>query len=202
MKEEAKSKAQLMSELKALRHELNRIQQAQADRHLGLTLASARLISLETEQIDSAIQDVLAEVGAVAHVDRACVFLLSNDNFFLSNSHEWCAPGVESQIAKLQILRSDDFSCYHDELFSGQIIHIQNISNLPEEKTCIKSLLESQGIRSLVLTALSHANSLLGFVCFVSMQSERKWRESEVSLLQVTANIIANALARTQAQQT
>ncbi|MET0591374.1 MAG: hypothetical protein ABW133_01660, partial [Polyangiaceae bacterium] len=62
---------------------------------------SSQFINLAPGDVDRAINDGLFAIGALARVDRAYVFLYSEDGASMSNTHEWCAPGIEPRIDSL-----------------------------------------------------------------------------------------------------
>lgn len=206
MKDQRKSKAELIAELQKLREHLPTLEQAQIAPRTGLeqilTLASTRLISLEARQIDASIQETLGEVGTVMQVDRSYVFLLSTDGTHMINTHEWCAPGVEPQIKNLQSLPANTYPWWMRKLQRFENIHIPRVCELPPEAAAEKEALTAQGIQSLVVAPIVYAKSLWGFAGFDSVHAERHWHENEIHWLRITADMIANALARKRAEAT
>lgn len=63
-----------------------------------VTSISTKFINLASEEIDQGITRALKEVGELAEVDRCHVFLINVKKATINNTHEWCAPGIESQI--------------------------------------------------------------------------------------------------------
>ena len=60
---------------------------------------SSDLIPARPEALDAALQRALGEIGAFARSDRSYVFQINPERTLLSNTHEWCAPGIRSEIA-------------------------------------------------------------------------------------------------------
>ena len=58
---------------------------------------STNFINISPDEIDRRINDVLKTIGIFADVDRSYVFQFYDDGKKMSNTHEWCAMGVESQ---------------------------------------------------------------------------------------------------------
>ncbi|HAY09841.1 MAG TPA: diguanylate cyclase, partial [Thauera sp.] len=71
---------------------------------LEQTLAriSARIVGAEHERLDEVIVEALGELAGHARADRAYVFAVAEDDAHACNTHEWCAPGVSTQIGSLQ----------------------------------------------------------------------------------------------------
>ncbi|HBK54653.1 MAG TPA: histidine kinase, partial [Syntrophomonas wolfei] len=82
-----------------------------------------------------------------------------------SNTCEWCAAGIESAQEILQDLDSSLFSWWLERLKNGENIVIEDINALPPEASNEKSLLQSQGIKSLLVVPICLKNSeLVGFL--------------------------------------
>jgi len=206
MKDQRKGKAELIAELQELRERLSTLEQAQPAPRAGLeqilTLASTRLIALEAGQIDAAIQETLGEVGTFMQVDRSYVFLLSIDGTYMVNTFEWCAPGIKPQIENLQALPANAYAWWMGKLQRFENIHIPRVCELPPEAAAEKEVLTIQGIQSLVVVPIAYSKSLWGFAGFDSVRAERRWQENEIHWLRITADMIANAMARKRAEAT
>ena len=72
-----------------------------------LARTASNFIAQPTSELDANIDRTLAAIGGMFDVDRAYVFTLSADGGLMSNTHEWCAAGVEAQMANLQGLPAD-----------------------------------------------------------------------------------------------
>ena len=68
-----------------------------------------RLLSalVNPNQYTLAIQNVLGELSEEIHPDR--IYILETDGKTISNTFEWCKPGVESEIKRLQKLPCDRY---------------------------------------------------------------------------------------------
>lgn len=202
MNDQKKSKAQLIAELQALRAEMHQLQKAPKTglEHV-IFLASTRLVGLEPEKMNQAIDDILGEIGRFTEVDRSYVFLASPDKFEFSNTHEWCRAGIEPQIEKLQNLPISDFPWFFKKLDTLENIYIPRVSLLPVEAAAEKKSFTDQGIKSLICVPLIHSGKLLGFTGFDSVTQEREWQEEEIRLLHILADNIASDLARKSAEE-
>jgi GAF domain-containing protein len=76
---------------------------------------SSHFINLTPQEIDNAINNCLQQVGVYLEVDRCHLFLFSEDGAPLSNTHEWCAVGIEPQIGRLQQLPTADYSWFEKQ---------------------------------------------------------------------------------------
>lgn len=157
---------------------------------------STDFIRRSAEQIEEGIHRALALIGSFAQADRAYVFRYSPDRITISNTHEWAAEGISSQINNLQNLPVVQFPWFAYRLEHLEPILIFSLSDLPSIAAREKEILQAQQIQSLVGVPLIHANSLDGFVGLDSVRSERRWSEDDVSLLKIVGEIINTAVLR------
>ncbi len=162
---------------------------------------SAGFINLAPEQIDGGINRALETIGIFFGVDRSYLFLLRDNGEKMDNTHEWCAEGVEPQINNLKGLSVDIIPWWMEKLRRFEDIYIPRVADLPPEADVEKNILLEQDIRSLVAVPVAYEGSLLGFIGFDSVRHERQWPEEVIMLLNLIAEIFANALARRRAIQ-
>lgn len=182
---------------------------AQAERYLRRRLElekliariSAGFINRTPEEVDAAIAEALREVGEAMGVDRAYLFLLSEDGSTVSNTHEWCAQGIEPQRQHLQNLAVSGLPWWVERLSRLEPIYISRVADLPAEAAAERWALEAQQIRSLLVMPMSWSGRLTGFVGFDSVRRERSWSEDDAALLQTLSNIFAGALERRAAER-
>ena len=159
---------------------------------------SQNFIQAKEDEIDNAIQQVLQSIGEFSGVDRSYVFLYSEDEKLMSNTHEWCAPNVVSQIDLLQDLPVDQFAWIDRELKAERIINIADINELPPEASAEKKILREQDICSLAIVPLFYSGRLRGYFGFDSTSKTVLWSREDFLLLQTIGNAIINAFMRSK----
>ncbi len=173
---------------------------SELQRRIGLerTVAeiSAGFIGLEPEEVDGAIDSALARIGSFTGVDRAYVFLFSPDGRLMVNTHEWCAEGIEPQIENLQDVRTDDLPWWTQEVRKLHEIDLPEVSGLPDDRATLRDLLETQGIRSLLVLPLTRGSEAVGFLGFDSVRSARTWSDGAKMALRLVGQTISSALER------
>ena len=157
---------------------------------------SQRLIDAPVNRIDREIDRVLRNMGEFAQVDRSYLFIFSEDGQRMSNTHEWCAPGVEPQIEMLQDLPVDNFPWIVKELAAGRNINLANLEELPPEAANEKEILRMQDIQSLAIVPLRYSNVLKGYLGFDSTKEHVRWNNEDFALLQTMGNLLISALVR------
>ena len=71
------------------------------------------------EGYESAMNHALQEISRFIHPDR--IYLLETDGITVSNTFEWCAEGIQSEIETLQNLD-------YEEYISGWEVFLQGFS--------------------------------------------------------------------------
>jgi PAS domain S-box-containing protein len=156
---------------------------------------------LTLENLDDSIDNCLANVGNFCGAQRAYLFQFNPDEINMSNTHEWCAPGVISEIENLQDLPIDMFPWWMKLLQAGEIIRIENVAELPPEAWNEKEILEAQNVSSLLVVPFLVKSKLAGFIGFDDIYLTRKWSEKELTSLTVLAEIIGVAIERKRSEE-
>lgn len=157
-----------------------------------------RLLSAEIASVDEAIHDCLSRLGSFNMRDRAYVFVSHGD--FTSNTHEWCAPGVDPVIDQLQNLPNEAFSGFMGPLSRNEAMLIPDIDDFakgsPEHQ-----MLAEQGIRSLLMVPMLDGGKFFGMVGFDSVTRRGDFLPGEVYLLRAFADVMRAVLMRRTATQ-
>jgi signal transduction histidine kinase/ActR/RegA family two-component response regulator len=159
---------------------------------------STAFINLRTDQIDAGVERALAEIGAFCDVDRAYVFRLTETS--MSNTHEWCAAGVEPQLAHLQELPLSAFPWWVERIRRREVTHIPSVADLPDEAAAERATLLEQDIVSIVVVPMVLAGKAIGFIGFDSIRHGKRWADEDITLLRIAGEIVANALERKRAE--
>ncbi|BCX02737.1 MAG: hypothetical protein KatS3mg053_0675 [Candidatus Roseilinea sp.] len=186
---------QIQQELTARRRIENMLRHRIAFEEL-VTGLSTQFIALASAELDKAINSSLASIGNFSAVDRAYVFLFSADGAYMSNTHEWCRPDIEPQIANLQNIPTDTFPWWVNKLRRGENIYMPSLDELPPEASAEREILELQGIRSLVVVPMMSSHKLIGFLGFDAVREAKTWSEDDIALLRIVGEILVNALER------
>ena len=157
---------------------------------------SQRFLRYNPEQLDTEIDSALAALGEFVAADRSYLFLVSADGRRVSNTHEWCAPEVSSQIHALQDLSLEEFGRAWHDLSRGDVLHVPSVAALPVEAQPLRVLLEMQQIRSLVLVPLFLDGRVSGCLGLDRVRTEQRWSDEDAGLLRTAVDIIASAIQR------
>jgi len=163
-----------------------------------LTTSSTRFINLPTDMIDPEINAVLGLVGGFEKVDRSYLFLFDDEKQTMSNTHEWCAEGVEPAIEMLQDLPWSIFPWWIAKLSRNEDVYIPIVSEMTDEAKAEREILQEQSIQSILVVPIHLNKKLSGFLGFDSVSHQRYWSQDSILMIHMVGDIISNALMRRQ----
>ena len=150
--------------------------------------------------IDRAIDASLRDLGRFSKADHAYLFRINADGTVMSNTHEWCAEDVTPQRENLQNLKLDMFPWWVNKLYSGDYIHIRDVSIMPEEALAEKKILEEHDIKSVLVIGFSINGKVTGYIGLDNVLGKVEWDQGDLALLRTVSEIIGNAFERTIAE--
>ena len=159
-------------------------------------------VNIDLKDISNNIQKSLAEIGSFVKVDRSYIFDYDKTLTTCSNTYEWCAEGIEPEIQNLQNIPTDEIPDWINMHKKGLAFYVENVSELPDGgEYCLRNILASQGIKSLIALPLVYKSKLMGFVGFDSVKKIRCYTEKEQNLLSLFAQLLVNIQLRKNAQE-
>jgi two-component sensor histidine kinase len=210
MKDEDKTKEQLIDELSEMRQRIAKVEVFEAEHKLAakrlkqriaieVALAQASRLLITTDAPD--LNQILKIFGEVVGANRSYIFLYRESDGKVDNTHEWCDPATESQRDNLQNLDPSLFPWWLDKLQHRENIVIPDLNSLPPEATAEKEILQPQGIQSLLVVPIdSKEGKLLGFMGFDDTEKCRMWSDEDIRLLRVASEMISGYLKRKEAE--
>jgi diguanylate cyclase (GGDEF)-like protein/PAS domain S-box-containing protein len=185
---------------KERRHTLDALRQRMAFEDL-LTRVASSFILRPPDEIDEGIHDALADIGRFVDVDRAYVYVIDEDNAVVENTHSWNAAALSPDLERPRVVAQADAPRWMEELRRLEPIYIPRVADLSDEWSQERALLLEQGTQSVLAAPLVDQGRLAGFIGFDSIRTERLWSDDHLSLLMSAAGVIAQALARRDAEQ-
>ncbi len=154
---------------------------------------------LQHEQLDDAVNAVLAMTGHLLDVSRVYVFRFREHERILDNTHEWCAPGVTPEIENLQGLPFDDIlPSFFPLIAQHDLIAPYHIRELPAD---LRGILEPQDIQTVLWVPLYLDHRIEGFVGYDETRQAREWLPEEITMVRIITESYARALEREQARR-
>jgi PAS domain S-box-containing protein len=166
-----------------------------------LTQLSSTFVNIASDNCDVIIQAALDRIGEFTGVDRAYIYLLDEEKRWVKKTHEWCAEGIESYYQTLQLIPTSEIPQWIKKLKEMQPIKIPVVDELPEKWKHEKSLLEMQGVKSVAAAPIASDLELYGFLGCDSERNYRKWKDYEIQLLKVFADLVFSATEKLKAEK-
>lgn len=163
--------------------------------HLIATL-STRMLSLDAESIDTAIDEALGEIGIFVGVDRCYIFRFSDDGRRFSNTHEWCAPQISSFKEVMRDLPTSAYPWALGTIFRREVLLVADTAVLPPEAGAEKAEFERQMIRSILCVPMLTDERVIGMIGFDAVRRRKDWSPEIVQLLRLVGEFFANAFER------
>lgn len=161
-----------------------------------ITSLSTHFVNVELEDIENSINYALKEIGLFAGVDRCVVFLFDEQLTLMSNTFEWCANNVPSQLNNFMRLPTSRFKWWMERLRQLENIHIPSLNVLPPDAIAERKALQVRKTLSMVMVPMAAERKLVGFLAFDSIRTEMFWSADTISLLKIVGEMFANALER------
>ncbi|MFW5753661.1 MAG: PAS domain S-box protein, partial [Marinilabiliaceae bacterium] len=180
--------------LKSLLARCEKEKKQQEERHKLESLVSSisrRFINSGIGETDEIVNSALESLGEFTKVDRCYLFLYNEEMSASSCTHEWCAEGISAQINNLQNVSNDEVQWWTGKIFIDEVIYLESLDDLPPAASSMYEILASQSILSLLVVPINYGNAHIGFIGFDSVQSTKKWSDSDIMLLQMVADIMA-----------
>ena len=172
---------------------------ARQQRLLELTVLHGEMSELLLTRGVQAMNEVLFRLGTALDVSRAYIFRYHARSRLLDNTHEWCAPGVQPEIARLQGIALEEVVPSWQHILKEQSLVIASTTRqLPEE---VQRLLRPQGVLAVLIGVFSVNNQLAGFIGLDEQRHERSWLPEEITAVRSLAESYARLLEREQAER-
>ena len=156
---------------------------------------------LDATDWQGALEDFLSLLGKGAKASRTYIYrFLSSEptdqDVYLSLTHEWCSEGVGPQLGNADRQRIPmlkvGFGRWVEELVNGQMI-AGDISTFPETE---QLYLASVGVQTLLVMPIFVDGQLWGLVGFDECFNGRTWSRSEVDILRLSARALGIVIER------
>ena len=156
-------------------------------------ISEIALIFVTEEGFDAQLDKALALVGRQLGVSRCYLFINSPDDATMTNTHEWCAEGIEPHRDRWQEVPYAALPMLKEILRNEAVHAIDDIVSLSED---MRRLLGQDGLRSILLAPLLEGSRVQGFLGFDECRRRRVWNNVEIETLKTIAGIISTAYSK------
>ncbi|MCQ2011160.1 EAL domain-containing protein [Sporolactobacillus sp. STSJ-5] len=160
---------------------------------------SANFVTVSRLNVEEKMDNILKAIGEFFDIDHVSLNLSVAEYNFMDpeNSSFWNKKNPN------QIVHG--FATYSQEWVKqfgeNSIIHISNREKLPREAEVIRQELEKKGIQSVLSVPITVHNVAIGHLKLESTKTSNDWNINWMSLLEIVANIFADALVKVTAEK-
>ncbi len=160
------------------------------------------LLRESSRDADAAINNALARLGRFCAVERCfvCRFRQGPHGEEPETTHEWYAEGIAHYACVSLDQPGDKIGPWREHVSPDQAIEIEDVGELPESAP-VKAMLQRRGVRALVAFPMLIGGQVAGLVGMDDLKGRRRFRRSEVELLNAVANAISALMAQADATQ-
>ncbi|MCP4897765.1 MAG: GAF domain-containing protein [bacterium] len=164
-----------------------------------ISRVSARLLSVPSEQLASAVETVLREVCTFARADGAFVLVSEEDSSFSVRS-TWHNNRISLRRDLLSELNPDSFLRTPGTFNDSQPIALSMSATDDLEKSPRNDVLKEQEIDGLLGVPMVFGDETRGVVCLARAEPSRSWSDDNRALLSLLGQILNNVLQRARAE--
>lgn len=164
----------------------------EGERESGISEAIDKIFGIiyQSASTEESIRRVLDFAGEWTAVSRSYI-IESVDETTISNTYEWCAPGVDPALGQPKELSKDDYA--YDSIVARGLTVTDDIRKLDPKD---REILKAQGIKALAIIPIMSHEGPLGYVGFDDCETYRTWSQKEVQFLGSLADILSSLLVR------
>lgn len=162
---------------------------------------SSGFINATKSNINQKINSMLSSIIEIFDLDRAYLFSFDDSSSYMDNTHEICALGASSVIDLQQHLSLDKFKWWKEQIINNDFVNIPDVTSLPREASAEKEFLKLTQVKSLVAVPIRAKDAVVGFIGMESISNKKKWDNSNINLLKILANTIAETRFKIAAQE-
>lgn len=162
---------------------------------------STGLIRVDKKEIDNKLIDTLGLCGQYFQADRSYLFMIAKSSRSMSCEHHWqnaaaaLAPDLTSDAVAEAIFH---LAANHD---SHDPIRVDSTDEIVDSRGKILKQLRHLGTKSLTIIPLMSKTSIIGFWWLDTVNEPRSWTPDHSKQLGVIANILADTLAKVDAER-
>jgi len=154
---------------------------------------SASFINVDSEELDTCINDALQSIVIFLEVERGTVGQFDLEQGSLKVTHSYAVEGIDPIAPSIGAQHVP----YLVQLIrSGKPFVCDRLDDLPGAADTDKAFGKDLGVKSAAAVPLAAGGITLGLVSFAILSAEKKWSRTVIRRLQMLGEIFANALLR------
>lgn len=157
---------------------------------------SLQLMNGREDNLNENLNSVIEKLGKFMQVDRSYVFDFDHRTETMTNTHEWCNEGIQSEIQNLQNVPFSLAPWWIERLNQNLEITYDDINDMPFQSDDQREMFISQGIKSLLVVPIIIEERAEGFIGFDMVNEYTHWEQEALNLLRIVTTMIARTFEK------
>ena len=153
-------------------------------------------MSLNQENYNDKVDNLLEKVGEFFCVDRTYIFALNHKNKTMTYSNEWCSPGINPEVCTIEEMPLEVFPWWLGQLDKHKLVYIADVNLMPAEAKEEQIQLHRQDVKSLISVPIMLDGKIQAFIGIDSVRTIKKWSGENIELLHTMANILSRGMTQ------
>ncbi|QOC22465.1 EAL domain-containing protein [Wenzhouxiangella sp. AB-CW3] len=155
---------------------------------------SLRLVKLDPESLDQAIDELLADIGRFFAVDRCYLFTIDWQNDTITNTHEWFDQGIPPAIHRLQNLPFAKLPWLREHMKANCVAHAPDVDGMDDQYAHDRTEYQAQNIKSLLIVPIIRGGEVAGMFGLDAVRQRQYWNDEIQHDLRLLGQLLAGAL--------
>ncbi len=156
-----------------------------------ITRFSTRLINIQLNEIDNAINELLEKIAVFEKVERA--YTIFEEDYLFRIKHSWADGDI---VENERLFDFRELKLITDSLANKGYFQVENIEEISETHVAERKLFGDSELKSVIIVPLRLGDDILGYIGFETYKKPRYWSESSINILGLVSQMIVNVLKR------
>ncbi|TYC84719.1 EAL domain-containing protein [Acetobacterium wieringae] len=162
---------------------------------------SADFVTTNRDNFEEKVNRLLEQSGLFTGTDRVYLGRFSPPDNIVVYSHEWLGDGIKSLKGSIEHAQGEEqLSWSVSQILKNDIVYIPSVDRLPAEAEAEQLALKKQKVRSRILVPIQSNHRIIGLLGFDVLDGRKGLRGINRDWLQLLANILADAIAKVDAE--
>lgn len=162
---------------------------------------SLDFLTLNTENFNEKIDNLLSRCGVFFDADRTYLSLIDNERGSWRYTNEWSKESLRSERDIIGEISLETFPSLTESLKMNKPVYIEDTENIRNMSAIGREHILRRSIKSLILLPIAGKGDIQGFIGIESIVSKKKWSNDNIKLLNIIGNILASGLIKLQADK-
>ena len=159
---------------------------------------SSDFVTVNPLNVEEKIDAMLGKIKAFFKIDNTCLCLIRQEYGVFTDGYFCCHDRFEQENGV------QGKACVQQAYYkkANRVVHIPDTRILPPDAEEIGQQLTRRHVQALLSIPITVKEETIGFLNLESVRSAKIWREDQINVLKVIANIAADALTKVKAEKT